>query len=99
MGQRVLLQEVLETICDHVYFQPPANVEMEYPAIVYNREPIDTRFADNAPYILTDHYELTLITRNPDDARVKALASLPQCRHDRFFVSDNLNHDVFTIYF
>lgn len=93
------LQEILEGICPHVYFQPPANVQMSYPAIVYERGRANTKFADNKPYDITKQYSLTLISRNPDESIFEALAALPMCAHERFFVVDNLNHDVFNIYF
>jgi hypothetical protein len=99
MVRRHELQEILEGVCDNVYFQPPANVQMEYPAIVYERDRADVRFADDRPYTNTQQYSLTLICRNPDEAIFEALAALPMCGHERFFVVDNLNHDLFKIYF
>lgn len=71
---------------------------MEYPAIVYERGPAKTEFANNDPYSVVKKYVITLITRDPDDAIWNALAALRTAVHDRFFVADNLNHDVFTIY-
>jgi hypothetical protein len=42
---------------------------------------------------------VTVIDRNPDsDLRLK-VAYLPTSRFSRFFVADNLNHDVFTLFF
>lgn len=99
MAPRQSLQVVLEAICDHVYFQPPSNVQMVYPAIVYERAAADTRHADNKPFRISKQYQLTLITQNPDEAIWDTLATLPTCIHERFFVADNLNHDVFTLYF
>lgn len=99
MAPREQLQLLLETFCEHVYFQPPATVQMEYPAIVYERDTINTRFADNAPYWHAERYSLKVICKSPDDILVKQIAGLPMCTHDRFFVVLNLNHDVFTMYF
>lgn len=99
MAPRSDLQEILEGICPNVYFQPPASVQMIYPAIVYERDRADTKFADNRPYTNTKQYSLTSISRNPDESIFEALAALPMCVHERFFVVDNLNHDVFNIYF
>jgi hypothetical protein len=99
MALRNDLQEILEGICPKVYFQPPANVQMSYPAIVYQRDRADTRSADDLSYTVTKRYSLTLISSNPDEIIFEALAALPMCRHERFFVVDNLNHDVFNIYF
>lgn len=99
MVRRHELQNILEGVCPNVYFQPPANVQMIYPAIVYERDRADVRHADDLPYSVTKRYTLTLISSNPDETIFEALAALPMCRHDRYFVMDNLNHDVFNIYF
>lgn len=99
MVRRHDLNDIFLTICENVYFQPPSNVQMNYPAIVYERDRADSRFADDKPYTVTRQYSVKLIAKNPDDAIFEALAALPMCAHERFFVVDNLNHDVFNIYF
>jgi hypothetical protein len=99
MAPREEFQQLLETICPNVYFQPPPNVQMIYPAIVYRRAPGSQTYADNAPYNFTQKYDVTLITRNPDDSIYQALRRIWLSRHERFFVADNLNHDAFSIYF
>jgi hypothetical protein len=99
MVQRDPLQILLEMIIPNVYFQSPTNVQMEYPAIVYERGRADTAFADNGPYRFTKQYQLILISRDPDQSALDTIASLPMCTHERFYVADNLNHDVFNIYF
>lgn len=101
MGLRLQLQDLLEGILgtEFVYFQPPANVQMQYPCVVYNRDKAVTRFADNNPYRYTKLYEVTVIDRNPDSLIPDKVAALPMCIHNRFFVADNLNHDVFNLYF
>jgi hypothetical protein len=99
MAPRAQLQQLLEAICPNVYFQPPANIQMEYPAIVYRREPGDVEFANNDRYRSVKQYELTLISRNPDEPIFEELSALPLISHDRVFVADNLHHDVFSIYF
>lgn len=93
------LNDILLSICPNVYGQPPANVQMKYPAIVYERDRADTKFADDKPYSVTRQYALQLITQNVDDSIFEALAALPMCTHERYFVVDNLHHDVFNIYF
>jgi len=71
---------------------------MVYPAITYERARANTAHADNESYLVTKQYQLTLISQNPDESAFDAIAALPQCVHERFFVADNLNHDVFNIY-
>lgn len=99
MAPREQLQSELETILAHVYFQPPANAEMVYPCIRYERDRQYVEFADNKPYCLTRQYQLTIISRDPDEATFAAISRLPMCVHERFYAADNLNHDVFKIYF
>lgn len=99
MGQRLQLQELLESITPNVYFQPPANVQMEYPCIVYARDTVNTLFAGNAPYRRTKRYQVTVIDRDPDSKIPDEVAALPMCSFDRAFAASNLNHDVFRLFF
>lgn len=101
MAPRLDLQALLVYILgtDNVYFQPPPSKTMQYPAIVYNREDVDTQFADNLPYSRMKRYNVTVIDRNPDSDIPDKIGALPMCRHDRFYAADNLNHDAFTLYF
>lgn len=101
MDRRLRLQTILEEVLgnDNVYFQPPSNVEMRYPAIVYQRDSADTKFADNGPYSYTKRYQVTVISRDPESPIPDRMAALPMTTHERWFAADNLNHDVFTLYF
>lgn len=99
MAQRLSLHSKLLEFCEHVYFQPPASVVMEYPAIVYQRDYADTKFAENAVYAHTQRYQVTVIDRNPDSDIRDKVAHLPMCLYSRFFAADGLNHDVFNLYF
>lgn len=101
MASRLELHEVLCEILEsrNVYFQPPESVKMQYPAIVYSRRSIDNIHANNSVYMQNNSYELTLIHRDPDNDIVEKLSKLPTCKFDRHFVSDNLNHYTYTLYF
>ena len=72
---------------------------MQYPAIVYQRDTGESRHANNVPYSYEKRYQVTVIDRNPDSLIPDKVAMLPLCSHDREFVADGLNHDVFTLYF
>lgn len=95
------LQAVLEGILNgagKVYFQPPANIQMVYPCVVFERYNTKTEFADNKPYTWNKRYQVTLIDKDPESVFFDKLIALPKCLHNRSFVADNLNHDVFNIY-
>jgi hypothetical protein len=101
MANRIDLQALLEVVLgsSNVYFQPPANVQMQYPCIVYVRDSADSKFADNKKYRYTKRYQVTIIDRDPDSVIPDTIAQLPLCGFQRFFTKDNLNHDVFNLYF
>ena len=101
MGTRLELQSIFEELLGsrNVYFQPPESIKLKYPAIVYSRRPIENDFANDGVYSQSLSYEVTLIDDDPDSEKVSKMSRLPKCRHDRHFKSDNLNHDVFTLYF
>lgn len=100
MHNRLDLHEML---CDilgsrNVYYSPPASVKMSYPAIVYTRSDIGNTHADDSVYKQTHSYSVTIIDGNPDSDIVERMSRVPKCKFDRHYVSDNLNHDTFTIY-
>ena len=81
-----------------VYYNPPMSVQMRYPAIVFTRGNIGNNFAGDSVYMQTYRYEVTVITEDPDHECINKVSKLPMCAHDRAFVSDNLYHNVFTLY-
>ena len=101
MDQRLKLHELLCEILGsrNVYFQPPESLKMEYPAIRYSRGDIDNRYANNNPYIQSRQYEIIVIDRDPDSEIVSKISRLPKCSFNRHYISNNLNHDVFTLYY
>ena len=100
-NRRLELQALLEEILGSkaVYFQPPNNIKMVYPCVVYHRDLHEDDFADNKPYRSTKRYLLTFISRDPDDPIGDKIKSLPMCRFSRHFTANNLNHDAFNLYF
>jgi len=101
MPTRLELQTLLENILgsDAVYFQPPSTVQMKYPCIIYKRIKINNTFADNTPFITEKKYMVTVIDKNPDSIIPDKIAVLPRCIHDRQYTANNLNHDVFNLFF
>lgn len=101
MATRLELQSLLTEILgtDHVYFQPPSSVNMEYPCIVYRRDFELTRFADGNPYSRKKRYQITVIDKDPDSSIPDKIAELPLSTYDRFYTAENLNHDVFKLFF
>lgn len=99
MGRRQDLHQKLKEIATNVYFQPPENVQMAYPAIVYKRDAAKTEFADNNPYQHMTRYMVTVIDKDPDSPIRDKVAKLPRCIFSRHYAADKLNHDSYSIYF
>lgn len=102
MGKsRLDLQADLEKIIGNrnVYFQPPESVKMNYPAIRYYKRRIENTHADNRVYLQKYFYELTLIDPTPDSEILDRLSKMPGIQHNRHYTADNLNHDVFDLYY
>jgi len=101
MADRLELHTMLEAIpgVQKAYFQVPESQQMIYPCIRYKRSNFVPKYADNLVYDLTDAYTLTVILKNPDSSIPRAVASLPGCRFDRHYTSDNLHHYIYNIHF
>lgn len=99
MSRRTELQAILEDICPNTYFQPPENIKLTYPCIIYRRSNGNTRFANNKVYNFIKSYTITVIDKNPDSEIVDKVAHLDTATLDRHYKFDNLNHDVFNIFF
>ena len=80
MVQRLKLHQLLETFTENVYFQPPTNIQLKYPCIIYKRDFADTKFADDNPYNHKLRYAITIIDQNPDSEIPEKVASMPLSR-------------------
>ena len=102
MGTRLELQSALTDMfgSKHVYFQPPPTIKMIYPAIVYNLDGLYTSPANDKKYLKEERYTVTFIHKDPDENYSDGMFNaFPMCSFDRRFVSDNLYHDVYTLYY
>jgi hypothetical protein len=101
MSRRLEFHQILKEVLgsDHVYFQPPADVKMKYPAIVYKRQAIDAKLADDQLYGTVTGYMVSVIDTNPDSEIPGKILELPMSRFNRHYTANNLNHDIFSIYY
>lgn len=100
MGRaRLDLHNVLLGICENVYYRSPESVSMVYPAIRYQKKEPDVKYANNKKYISVNCYEIIVISTRADDPINEKIADLEYCKWDRGYRYDNLEHDVYTVYF
>ena len=100
MDRRLELQTLFEELLGsrNVYYQPPESIKMSYTAIKYSMSDVDVRHADDTAYSKMTKYEVIVIAKSPDDPVIEKILDLPYCSYDRHYVSDNLYHEVFTLY-
>lgn len=100
MNDRLELHSELVSVMGDrpVYFQPPMNVHMSYPCIVYSLDGLTTYHANNSGYRRLNDYLVTLITKDPEDPLFDAiLDSIDYVSFDRHYVADNLHHYSFNV--
>lgn len=97
-------EDLHEMLCNllgsrHAYFQPPESIQMKYPAIVYSLDNIENTYANDGTYLSARRYAVTVIDEDPDSVIADKISVLPKCRFSRHYEKDNLNHDVFELFF
>lgn len=97
---RLQLQEKLRELAPKAWYQkPPAN-KMSYPCFVYKAVEPATVHADNRIYLLIPCYEVLYISEQEDDGIWERMSgAFSHCAIGRKYVSDNLYHYPFTIYY
>lgn len=101
MKSREELQTQLEGLLGsrNVYHQSPPNTGMKYPCIVYSFVRPQVEKADNTPYIITGHWEIHHMYKNPNHTLLpNILFASPYVTHDRRIVHDGVYNDYYTIY-
>lgn len=101
MDRRLELHdELLSIFNQNVYYQPPESIKLSYPCLIYELSSGQNYPADNHSYLFRRRYTCTYVTRDPDHGFIETvLQHFHHATYDRRFVSDNLYHDTFTIYY
>ena len=96
-----VLRGIVKQRCgrENVYYQPPTGTKMQYPCICYELDRLRNLHANDKVYRQTVHYTITVIDPKPDSEMTAAVSLLEKSTHDRHFVSDNLYHDVFSVWY
>ena len=102
MASRLELHEEFCNILGsrNVYFNPPDNVTMKYDAIKYSLSKLDVKHANNRMYLGTNGYQVITIERKTDSPlRETLLNHFKLITWERSYVSNNLIHNVYQIYY
>ena len=100
MNDRLGLHNLLLSMgVTNVYYQTPPNITMKYPSIVYEKNSIENKHADDSVYYQKTSYLITIISKVVDDDLISKISLLPKCSYDRSFISNNMYHTVFKMYY
>lgn len=100
MGSRLELHDELLKFVPKVYFQPPANIQMAYPCIVYNKTGKDRKFGNDGVYLSTQEYQLMVIEHDPDSGVSDEIEKhFTSCVISQYYTVDNLNHTTLNLYY
>lgn len=91
-----LLQQAVQP--NPVYFQPPENLKIGYPAVVFHLSKIEIDRASDVPYKGAKEYSVTFITKDPEPDAINEILKIPYSSLDTTYISDGMNHFVFTVY-
>ena len=111
----LLIQELKDLLgTDEVYFQPSMDVGLGetgeepfifsgivYPCFIIKRTSAYQPKANDKTYLFRPAYEVTYINRDEPDPEIlnRVGQKFSLCNYQRHFVSDNLHHDVWVIYY
>ena len=94
------LLHLLQKAVNHnrVYFQPPENIKIGYPAVIFHLSKVKLDHADDVPYKGAREYSVTLITKDPEPEVLDEILKIPYTTLDTTYITDGMNHFVFTTY-
>lgn len=94
------MQTKLEAILGsrNVYFQPPENIKINYPAIIYKVARQNKKLANDSVYGIIPVYELKVVDYFPDSQITAMLLEDPKCGYVNSYNNSNLHYDVLNIY-
>lgn len=84
----------------NVYFQPPESVRIKYPCLIYKFTGVEIKHADNGHYYKVRKYDMLHVHRDPDTDFIDSINTyVKYASFDRRYISDNLYHDAYIIYY
>lgn len=97
--------ELHEELCSllgsrNVYFQPPENVKIHYPAIIYSLDTPEMQYADNLVYQRFKRYRVLIVAKDPEFGLADVFYKhFEYCRQERPYSAENLNHWPFALFY
>jgi len=100
MDRRLELHDKLLGFVPNVYYQPPSNIQMKYPCIVYRKSGKNRHFANDVVFLSQQGYTLTVMDKDPDSTIADNIESdFQYCAITNYFTVDELHHTTLSLYY
>ena len=97
--RKVVLEKIKNNITPNVYFTPPDNIQLKFPACVVTREDFEIKKANNNPYFSSMGYKLVYMSREEaDDIFIKVSSAFKYSSFRTEYKVNGLYHKVFVVY-
>lgn len=97
--RKVVLEKIKNNITPNVYFTPPDNIQLKFPACVVTREDFEVKKANNNPYFSSMGYKLVYMSREEaDDIFIKMSNTFKYSSFRTEYKVNGLYHKVFVVY-
>ena len=97
--RKVVLEKIKNNITPNVYFTPPDNIQLKFPACVVTREDFEVKKANNNPYFSSMGYKLVYMSREEaDDIFIKVSSAFKSSSFRTEYKVNGLYHKVFVVY-
>ena len=83
----------------NVYHQPPENLALRFPAIIYERVDYAVEYADDRPYHSVRQWQVSVVSQEPTHPVVDKFMELLTAVFKTRYVVSGMQHDVVTIYY
>ena len=98
-GKDALIQKIKTNIVPNVYFTPPENTKITYPACIVSREDYNVKRANNSGYIANMGYKLLFISSSSDEEIFDKISKCFTYWDFRIeYKNSGLYHKVFVVY-
>lgn len=100
MGSRIQLNYELSKFHTNVYFQPPANIKMDYPCIVYRKTDKRNEYGNDKIYLSRQQYSITVIEKDPDSPVADNMERyFTHTAITDYYTADNLHHTILKLFY
>lgn len=100
MGGRLELHAELLNFLPNVSFQPPSDIRLIYPCILYNKSGKNNDHANDGIYLSKQEYQITVIDTNPDSKIADRIeAYFDHATITQYYTVDKLNHTTLNLYY